>query len=324
MDNHELEEALERQNKLNPPQQQYKLIGENDTFEFECQRCGACCMNREDIIINAWDVYNASKALGITTKEFIDKYTTQSLGGFSKLPLITIGHMDSGACHFLKFDYMNSGKYVCTINDHKPGACAGHPLGILTRYDKESISTDNHFIRVEQCESSKKPVTQNVKDWMRHYLNHQEEFKAAHAFIAMYSNHENFRKWYFLATLFMGMAANRGYNASEDPVVKAFAASCDLIINYTYINYDISQPFVPQAEANLKLLDECLTKSDEVIKNVEMSTDKMFSTGSECPMTVQEIIENNDREGGLNLDIGQLAVQLSSNIRFSDDKGGKE
>lgn len=324
MDNRELEEALERQNKHNPPQQQYQLIGENDTFEFQCQRCGACCMNREDIIINAWDVYNASKALGIQPQEFLQKYTIQSLGGFSKLPLITIGHTDNGACHFLKFDYMGSGKYMCTINDNKPGACAGHPLGILTKYDKENTNTENHFVRVEQCENSKKPVTQNVKDWMKHYYDHQEEFDAAHAFITMYSKHENFRKWYFLATLFMGMARNRGYVVNDDPVVKAFAASCDLIITYTYAHYDISKPFLPQAEENLKLLDECLTKNDAIVKNVEDAVDKIFSTGSEGPTTVKEMIENNDCEGGANLDIGQLAVELARNITFKDDKEGEE
>ena len=33
-------------------------IGLDDTFHFGCRQCGKCCINREDIFLNAKDVYN--------------------------------------------------------------------------------------------------------------------------------------------------------------------------------------------------------------------------------------------------------------------------
>lgn len=317
-----LEEAIEKVNKDAPKEQQYTLINENDTFEFQCQRCGACCMNREDIIINAWDVFKASKALNIEPKEFVEKYAIQTLGGFSKLPLVTLGHKDDGTCHFLKFDYMDSGMYMCTINDHKPGACASHPLGIVTQYDMKDASSINQFIRVEQCASSKKPVKQNVHDWMRHYLDFKDEFTAAHAFVGMYTRHENFRKWYFMTTLLMAMATKHNKKPEDDPVVQAFALSCDQIIHWTYVNYDITKPFVQQAESNLKELDEFLTKNDDIVHTVEQSINNLLSSGN---TTVQEIIDENDADNGMKLDIGKLALLIASRVRFTDDiEGGEE
>lgn len=304
--------------------QEYELIGENDTFEFQCQRCGACCMNREDIILNAWDVFQASKALGISCSDFVKKYTVQTLGGFSKLPLIYLGSKDNGMCHFLNFDYMNSGLYECTINSCKPGACASHPLGIMSRYDVDTgVLSDAQFIKVEQCHSSRKPVKQNVHDWMSHYLNHKDEFAAAHAFVGMYTtNHETFRKYYFLTMLCMSLAISHGDDPEKDVVVQAFGAACDMIIHYTYINYDTTKPFIEQAEANLKELDEFLTGNDEkVIRLTERVINDILKPQN---ITVQELIDKNDIEGGINLDIGKLAMILASRIHFSDDKKGGE
>ena len=49
----------------------------DDTFQFQCDQCGKCCINREDILMSPLDMYNAAKAqeLGITIlteQQFID------------------------------------------------------------------------------------------------------------------------------------------------------------------------------------------------------------------------------------------------------------
>ena len=41
------------------------IIGLDDTFRFHCTRCGKCCINREDILLNALDVYNLAKELKV-------------------------------------------------------------------------------------------------------------------------------------------------------------------------------------------------------------------------------------------------------------------
>ena len=49
------------------------LIGIDDTFQFNCNQCGKCCMNREDILCTPKDVFRISKKLGISTYDFIKK-----------------------------------------------------------------------------------------------------------------------------------------------------------------------------------------------------------------------------------------------------------
>ena len=50
------------------------LIGIDDTFQFNCNQCGKCCMNREDILCTPKDVFRISKKLGISTYDFIKRY----------------------------------------------------------------------------------------------------------------------------------------------------------------------------------------------------------------------------------------------------------
>ena len=44
-------------------------IGVDDPFKFNCTMCGKCCIDRDDILLNAKDIYNLTIALDMTTKE---------------------------------------------------------------------------------------------------------------------------------------------------------------------------------------------------------------------------------------------------------------
>ena len=50
----------------------------DDTFRFHCNKCGKCCINRDDILLSAKDIFYITKELGITPIELIEnmvKYT---------------------------------------------------------------------------------------------------------------------------------------------------------------------------------------------------------------------------------------------------------
>ena len=49
-------------------------IGTESRFRFHCNQCGKCCINREDILLNPKDLYNISKALGLTPQETVAQY----------------------------------------------------------------------------------------------------------------------------------------------------------------------------------------------------------------------------------------------------------
>ena len=52
----------------------------DDTFQFQCDQCGKCCINREDIVMSPLDMYNAAKALNLTIPEFFDQYCESYIG----------------------------------------------------------------------------------------------------------------------------------------------------------------------------------------------------------------------------------------------------
>ena len=38
-------------------------IGVDEPFKFNCDMCGKCCIHREDILLNAKDIYHMAKEL---------------------------------------------------------------------------------------------------------------------------------------------------------------------------------------------------------------------------------------------------------------------
>lgn len=307
------------------------LVDIDDTFEFECQRCGRCCMGRNDILINAFDVFNASKFLGITCSDFIDNYASMSLDGYSKIPIVTLGQDDHGNCHFLEFDYLHDKKFKCSINSAKPGACSHHPLGLVVKYsdphDANKQKDDGYsFIKVDQCENSKKPVKQSVRQWMHAYLDNQTEVDASHEFIKTYMKHYSFRKAYFVS-LFLDTAEAKFDKSKplESLAIKAFGTMCNQIIHYTYVNYDTSKPFLEQCNANVAELDKLLSNSDKVFESVEGMVNNILKGAKlkgkiDHEITVDSIVEAIDKE---NSSIEGSALELAKRIR-KDDKEESE
>ena len=99
------------------------MIGPDDTFRFHCTMCGKCCINREDILLNPYDVYRASKELRITPGDFFAKYCETYLGSSSSMVVVRLlPRGPEKRCPLLK------GKR-CAVHAGKPTVCALFPLG---------------------------------------------------------------------------------------------------------------------------------------------------------------------------------------------------
>ena len=67
-----------------------KQLGLDDTFRFHCTICGKCCINREDILLNALDVYNLAKELKIGTEEVFVNYCEAYFGQYSRMVVVRL------------------------------------------------------------------------------------------------------------------------------------------------------------------------------------------------------------------------------------------
>lgn len=311
--NHEHETELEMLRKVtNDPA--LEIVGLDDTFDFQCQQCGRCCINRGDIIINPFDVYKAAKHLGISCSDFIAEYTTQTYGHNSRIPMLLLASdKKTGFCPLLKFDVKDGGKFKCLVHEAKPGACWNHPIGLVTSVpaddatglgdaEKETVMT---YVKVSQCENSKGHNSpQLVRDWVKPSLDFAEEVKYAHAL-------QNYIEKYFPAKLLdMALTIMNMPLPESAPEALKKAQSCVedlkqeffyLYIGAVYANYETDKPFVPQAKANMAKLDEILEEPAKLVKllfgsmpdNLKESLKKALND-ERCFAWIEKEASNND------------------------------
>lgn len=270
--NKEKEEAIKR-----CLGQEAKMIDIDDTFDFECQQCGQCCMNRQDIILNPFDIYQIAKHENKTPKEIMEQYLIADLGRDSRLPMVLLNcDMENHWCPFLKFDAADGCKFKCTIHDCSPGACQNHPIGAMFAYGQKETLT---FCKVEQCDNSKgHNHLVKVRDYVARYIDNQEEIDVAHqiqTLMLQYLRADEF----MIITSYMEKQISLALENKPDDVtpeqvltmkrMKNIANSCfsglsDVTINIGYLNYDTSKPFIEQAQANMAQLRKFYSNMKEM------------------------------------------------------------
>lgn len=288
-----------------------ELVDVNDYFEFECQQCGACCMNRTDIILNAFDIYSAAKYLGITTTEFIRNYTIQSLGSQSRIPMITLKCDEKTAmCPFLEFDYMGKGSFKCKIHAAKPGSCRSHPLGLVSQCDMSDIGKTNsiktNFIKVEQCPQSKTGKMQRVGDWMQYYIDHQEDILKAHEVTIVTNSIVDWREFYLMTGVFGIAATRRGKRMSNDMMTQAFNILASLLIEYGYAHFETDKDFSIQCDENRDFLQEQFTSMHDTLI---VAMREVFK--ETCGISVEEALGMTEKE-----DIEQVIAKIGMHCTY--------
>lgn len=94
-----------------------------DRFTFACYpgiECfNECCKNLS-LALTPYDVLKMARGLGITTTEFLEKYTSRHLGIATGLPVVVLKMVD-GKCPFVT-------DRGCTIYAYRPTPCRLYPL----------------------------------------------------------------------------------------------------------------------------------------------------------------------------------------------------
>lgn len=83
------------------------------SFSYECNRCKRCCSDKR-IRVNPYETYRLSRALGLSTTEFLVRHTTAQG--------TELARADDGHCVFL-------GPEGCTVHADRPLVCRLYPLG---------------------------------------------------------------------------------------------------------------------------------------------------------------------------------------------------
>lgn len=253
-------------------------IGLDDSFGFKCQQCGRCCMNRDDIILNPFDVYNGARYLGISCEDFMNQYTHVDLGHTSKIPMVLLKSGSNGFCPLLKFDVKDGGKFKCMIHPAKPGACSNHPIGVAYSRNITTGEDQTQYVKVQQCENSVSDEMQLVRDWVKPYTDHQDEINVAHLIQHQVTNYFNPREFWIMTQILRKLPhvlPTEEDSPTRDAGVELLKSYMITTVGLGYCEYDINKPFIPQAEENMKALDEFYTRTKDLFDQIKPIVDKV-------------------------------------------------
>jgi len=140
-------------------------LSPDSKFKFSCHKglsCfGKCCGN-VNIFLTPYDVIRMKKAVGLTSEEFLEKYTLPLILQEQQIPvaLLKMGDDDSKKCPFVAPE-------GCTIYQDRPWACRMYPLGLASS-KIEAGGEEFCFIADDEslCSGFKEDKEWTVKEWM--------------------------------------------------------------------------------------------------------------------------------------------------------------
>jgi uncharacterized protein len=119
-------------------------------FQFQCHSGLTCfnqCCQNPTVILKPYDIIRLRRRLGMTSTEFLERYTTRVVEDKSRLPLVLldIDKAAAGGCPFLGAD-------GCTVYEDRPGACRLFPVIQGSSLVQEGIEDVYFCKRLDFCQ----------------------------------------------------------------------------------------------------------------------------------------------------------------------------
>jgi Fe-S-cluster containining protein len=136
-------------------------------FRFRCYPgipCFTKCCSDINILLTPYDIIRMKKRLGISSEEFLDKYTHMELDDKSKQPLVRLNMLDDREkkCAFVTPE-------GCTIYTDRPANCRYYPIGqgIMRKETGKGPANEEFyfFIREPHCLGYLEATQWTIQSW---------------------------------------------------------------------------------------------------------------------------------------------------------------
>lgn len=136
-------------------------------FKFRCHKnikCFTKCCRNISILLTPYDIVRMKKRLGISSEEFLEKYTRMEIDEKSKQPHVRLKMLgnDERGCPFLTHE-------GCTIYEDRPANCRYYPIGqgILRKDTNEGPANEEFyfFIREPHCLGYQEDTEWTIQSW---------------------------------------------------------------------------------------------------------------------------------------------------------------
>jgi Fe-S-cluster containining protein len=141
-------------------------ISLHDTFGFACGPdvpCfNACCRDLNQLL-TPYDILRLKRHLGITSEEFLARYTLQHTGPGSGLPVVTLKPADNQdlCCPFVT-------QKGCSVYENRPSSCRMYPLVRAVACTRQTGEISEKFMLLKEphCLGFHQGNVQTVQQWI--------------------------------------------------------------------------------------------------------------------------------------------------------------
>jgi len=136
-------------------------------FRFKCHKGISCftkCCNNIDIMLTPYDVVALKKRLGISSEEFLEKYTYAQTDGKANFPIPYLRMADDEArsCPFVSAE-------GCTVYEDRPANCRYYPIGqgtLKKAVDDKVVDEEFFFfVKEDHCKGFEESQEWTVASW---------------------------------------------------------------------------------------------------------------------------------------------------------------
>ncbi len=130
-----------------------------DKFKFLCHKeieCFNKCCYDLNLFLTPYDVIRMKNGLGLSSSEFLKKYTTWHIGFNTGLPVVTLRMKNDLKCPFVT-------KEGCKIYKDRPSSCRLYPLARVKVGDKEYY----YIVKEEHCKGFNENKIWSVEEWLK-------------------------------------------------------------------------------------------------------------------------------------------------------------
>jgi Fe-S-cluster containining protein len=137
-----------------------KVLCLEDTFHFSCDPgidCFTHCCQDVNILLTPFDILQMKNHLGISSTEFLKRYTKTLIAPETFLPAIQfrMDEENDTCCYFV-------GEKGCEIYEHRPWSCRMYPLDSSVEGEGFSAMVDS-----TRCLGLKDNTVWQLRDWLK-------------------------------------------------------------------------------------------------------------------------------------------------------------
>jgi len=146
---------------------EYPRLKPDSEFSFGCHPgvpCYNACCGDVNIFLTPYDIIRLKNRLGITSEEFLKKYTLMPFDKNLAYPVVMFQMNDDEekSCQFVAAQ-------GCTVYEDRPWACRMYPLGLASPRQDEGQAEDEFYFLLHDpiCKGFNEPTKWTVSEWMR-------------------------------------------------------------------------------------------------------------------------------------------------------------